>query len=135
MFIKLIGIGVTVFILNQATGVGGEQMTYLMNIVKITLTQHEVNSIVHTVYTDKVISNDGKLPYLSEYEWAEYIKRQMQSKAEGRDTSKDLWITPYVVEEVNLVPGRTGPGFTVRSAGPDKQYQTKDDVLGGRIYN
>jgi hypothetical protein len=134
MFVKLIGIGVTLFILNQATGIGGEQMTYLMNLVKIVLTQHEVNSISHTIYTDKVILNDGKLPYLSEYEWCEYIRKQMQSKAEGRDTSKDLWITPYVVEEVNPVPGRTGPGFIVRSAGPDKNHETKDDVFAGKEY-
>ncbi len=134
MLFRLIGIGVTVFLLNQATGIGGEQMTYLMNVVKITLTQHEVDSIVHLIYTDKVLANDQRLPWLSDDEWAEFIRYQMQSKTEGRDTAADLWGVPYRVRETDRVPGRDGAGFVVRSAGPDGKSETRDDIVGGRAY-
>lgn len=134
MLFRLIGIGMTLFVINRATGVGEEQLTYLSNIVKITLVQHEVDSIAHTVYSDKVLSNDNELPYLSEDEWAEYIRLQMQSKSTARDTSKDLWVNPYQVCEADPVPGRSVRGFTVRSAGPDKSFETKDDVISGYAY-
>ncbi|HNW83226.1 MAG TPA: hypothetical protein PKG52_10085 [bacterium] len=134
MFIKLIGIITSLVILNQATGIGAEQMKYLTNIVKITLTQSETDSIAHVVYTGKVIENDGRLPYLSEEEWAEYIRKQMESKAQNRDTSKDLWIKPYKIMEMDTVPGRSGPGFIVRSSGPDGSCETKDDIISGYEY-
>lgn len=134
MLFRLIGLGVTLFLINKATGIGGEQMVYLMNIVKITLTQHEVDSIVHVIYTDKVIANDQRLPWMNDDDWADYIRQQMQSKAEGRDTSDDLWGKPYRVREVDRVPGRDGAGFVVRSAGPDGKPETEDDVVGSRVY-
>ena len=134
MFFRLIGLGVTMFLVNQATGIGGEQMTYLMNVVKITLTQHEVDSIVHLIYTDKILANEQRLPWMSDDDWAEYIRYQMQSKTEGRDTSLDLWGSPYRIRETDRVPGRDGAGFIVRSAGPDGEPVTKDDIVGGRVY-
>ncbi|MGI6394401.1 MAG: hypothetical protein ACOX2F_06685 [bacterium] len=134
MLKKLIGVVTSLVILNQATGVGGEQMEYLMNIVKTTLTQSETNSIAYIVYTDKVMGNQNILPDLSEDEWAEYIRRQMHSKADNRDVSKDLWFRPYEVIEVDPVPGRRDIGFVVRSSGPDGSFGTKDDVVSGFEY-
>lgn len=134
MLMKLIGIITSLVILNQATGIGAEQMEYLTNIVKITLTQSETDSISYIVYTDKVMGNENSLPYLSEEEWAEYIRRQMASKAKNRDTSKDLWIRPYEILETDPVPGREGRGFVVRSSGPDGSFETKDDIVSGYVY-
>jgi hypothetical protein len=134
MLIKLIGIITSLVILNQSTGIGAEQLEYLTNIVKITLTQSETDSIAYMVYSDKVMGNEGRLPYLSDEEWAEYIRKQMESKTKNRDTSKDLWIRPYEILETDPVPGRNGMGFVVRSSGPDGSFETKDDIISGYVY-
>ncbi|MBO4441005.1 hypothetical protein J5834_02710 [bacterium] len=136
MFAKIIGLTALVFVLAQAAGVGEEQLKYVTDIVKITLTQHEVNSIAHMIYTGKILfaENEGRLPDYSEEEWAHWIRREMSSKAGGRDTSKDYWETPYSVEETDEVPGLSGPGFLVRSNGPDTKRRSEDDILAGYEY-
>jgi len=131
---KLIGIITSIVILNQATGIGAEQMKYFANIVKITLTQSETDSIAYMIYTDKVIGGENRIPYFSEDEWAEYIRKNMESKVKTRDTSKDLWEKSYEVIETDPVPGRDGIGFIVRSKGPDGSAETKDDVFSSYTY-
>lgn len=136
MFAKIIGLTAIVFVLAQAAGVGEEQLKYVTDIAKITLTQHEVNSIAHMIYTGKILyaENEGRLPNYSEEEWAQWIRREMSSKVGGRDTSKDYWDTPYTIEETDEVPGLSGSGFVVRSSGPDTRHQSEDDILAGYEY-
>lgn len=133
MFAKLTGILVFIFVIGKAAGVGGEQMKYFTDIAKITLTQHEVNSIAHLIYSGEIVGGE-RLPEKSDEEWAKYIRAQMRSKLSGRDSSKDFWMTPYRVEEVDVVPGLTRSGFVVRSAGPDATGYNDDDITSGYEY-
>lgn len=133
MFAKLIGICATIFILGKFAGIGEEQITYFMDIVKITLTQHEVNSIAHQIYGFTIV--DGRIPDQSDEEWAKYIRANMKADVPGRDPAKDYWDKLYEVREVDQVPGLSGAGFIVKSYGPDTQEDTKDDITSGFEYN
>ncbi len=133
MLAKLIGICATIFILGKFTGIGGEQMQYFMNIVKITLTQHEVNSIAHQIYGTTIV--DGRITDQSDERWAAYIRANMKADIPGRDPAKDYWDVFYEIREVDQVPGLSKEGFIVRSCGPDTLENTEDDITSGYEYN
>ncbi|MBQ4437426.1 hypothetical protein II898_00940 [bacterium] len=133
MFAKMIGVCVTIFILGKFTGIGGEQIEYFMNIVKITLTQHEVNSIAHQIYGNTIV--DGRIPDQSSEDWAKYIRANMKADVPGRDSAKDYWDKFYEVREVDQVPGLSKEGFIVKSCGPDTLENTEDDITSGYEYN
>lgn len=133
MFAKLIGICATIFIIGQAAGIGGEQMKYFTDIVKITLTQHEVNSIAHQLYGRTLM--DGRIPNQSSEEWAAYIRANMKADVPGRDVAKDYWEKFYEISEVDPVPGLSKEGFIVKSYGPDTLENTEDDITSGYEYN
>ena len=133
MFAKLIGICATAFILSQVAGIGGEQMKYFTDIVKITLTQHEVNSIAHQIYGLTIVN--GRIPDQSNEDWAKYIRANMKADVPGRDAAKDYWDKFYEVREVDQVPGLSKEGFIVKSSGPDTLENTEDDITSGYEYN
>lgn len=133
MFAKLIGISATAFILSQVAGIGGEQMKYFTDIVKITLTQHEVNSIAHQIYGMTIV--DGRIPDQSSEDWAAYIRANMKADVPGRDSAKDYWDKFYEIREVDQVPGLSKEGFIVKSCGPDTLENTDDDITSGYEYN
>lgn len=133
MFAKIIGLCTAIFILGQVAGIGEEQMKYCMDIVKITLTQHEVNSIAHQIYGMTIV--DGRIPDQSDEEWAKYIRANMKADIPGRDPAKDYWEKFYNVGEVDQVPGLSGEGFVVRSYGPDTLENTEDDIISGFEYH
>ena len=133
MFAKLIGISATAFILSQVAGIGGEQMKYFTDIVKITLTQHEVNSIAHQIYGMTIV--DGRIPDQSSEDWAAYIRANMKADVPGRDSAKDYWDKLYEIREVDQVPGLSKEGFIVKSCGPDTLENTDDDITSGYEYN
>ena len=133
MFAKMIGICATIFILGKFAGIGEEQITYFMDIIKITLTQHEVNSIAHQIYGNTIV--DGRIPDQSDEDWAKYIRANMKADIPGRDTAKDYWDKFYEIREVDPVPGLSKEGFIVKSFGPDAKEDTEDDITSGYEYN
>ncbi len=133
MFAKLIGVCATIFIIGKFAGIGGEQIKYFTDIAKITLTQHEVNSIAHQIYGMTIV--DGRIPDKSSEEWAAYIRANMKADIPGRDPAKDYWDEFYKVNEVDIVPGLSGAGFIVKSYGPDAQEDTEDDITSGFEYH
>ena len=132
MFAKIVGFCTAIFILGKITGIGGEQIKYFTDIVKITLTQHEVNSIAHQIYGTTI--TDGRIPDKSDEEWTKYIRANMKADIPGRDTAKDYWDKEYSVREVDQVPGLSGEGFVVRSCGPDTLENNEDDIISGYEY-
>ena len=128
----MIGVCATIFMLGKFTGIGVEQMEYFMNIIKITLTQHEVNSIAHQIYGMTIV--DGRIPDQSNEEWAKYIRANMKADVPGRDSAKDYWDQFYKVHEVDQVPGLSKEGFIVKSFGPDAKENTEDDITSGYEY-
>lgn len=133
MFAKMIGICATIFIIGKFAGIGGEQVKYFTDIAKITLTQHEVNSIAHQIYGMTIV--DGRIPDQSSEDWAAYIRANMKADIPGRDSAKDYWDKFYNVHEVDTVPGLSREGFVVRSCGPDTLENTDDDIISGFEYN
>jgi hypothetical protein len=103
-------------------------MVFLANLTKTAGTQSEVSSIRKLIRLEFIIS-EGKLPSRSDDWWSTYIRRNMTSDIPNRDTSRDLWGTPILVRAVDRLPGREAPGYLVRSAGPDREHGTDDDVV------
>lgn len=133
MFAKLIGVCATIFILGKFAGIGGEQIQYFTDIAKITLTQHEVNSIAHQIYGMTIV--DGRIPDQNDEAWAAYIRANMKADIPGRDAAKDYWEKFYEVREVDHVPGLSKEGFIVKSYGPDTLENTEDDITSGYEYH
>ncbi len=110
--------------LGIAGGVGAKAMKEGAEVVdkfQVAATQNvEIKGVAQAVamhYTD----NDPILPIDN---FSEFLRENMRT-ADGqppkRDPALDPWETPYVLFQVNQ-------GFKVLSAGPDKLYETGDDL-------
>jgi hypothetical protein len=76
------------------------------------------------IYLDSI---DGSAPKNQE-EFVTYVRKNMKTKVgQTRDTSLDNWGTTYRYE---ILPSE----FRVSSAGPDKAYNTSDDIVTGYKY-
>lgn len=82
--------------------------------------QVEMSNICKVIHLDSI---DGTIPDTDPEIFAAYIRRNIiaQKNDVTRDFSKDFWGTQYRLEVKNRVA-------TVVSAGPDKAFDTKDDV-------
>jgi hypothetical protein len=134
MLIRLLGLGALIFLFSKGMNLGKEQLNFIMNLTESTLASSEVKNISRMIYTNLVMYNDYTLPEKSDDEWREYIRTNSHSDVEQRDTSKDMFGTPYRVRALDSVPGRGGgKGYEVRSAGPDKEFGTDDDIAATRL--
>jgi hypothetical protein len=101
------------------------QLEKMLSTTKVVAVQTEVNNIAQMVYLEMI---DEK-PVKPE-EFAEYLRRNMRTKGKVvRDTSLDMWETPY-----GLAYDEKNHRLYVISAGPDKQYNTDDDVYASYAY-
>ncbi len=98
----------------------------LLNRATDATTQFEVNALTQRIVTDVVTGGTRPTPD----EFAEYVRANMgaseQSKVE-RDVSRDQYGTPY---RVRYPEG----AVIVSSAGPDKKFDTSDDVYSKRKF-
>ena len=133
----LIKLAIIVFIIYLAikyAGIGKSQVTYIMNLSGNVVTQQEVRSICSMIYSEFAI--DGmQFPNGSESFWTEYIRSNMDTQARGRERGCDIWQTPYKVIKSEDVSGRGRPGFMVISAGPDKTFETIDDIRASAAFS
>lgn len=126
MLSKIFGIGVVAFFINKSVNVGEEQFSFFVNFTKNIVVSIEIKGISKMIYIDYVISHDCNIPDHAQETWSEYIRANMISDDQSRDLSQDHWDNHY---QVNLLSNDLGQeGFEVRSAGPDEEYQTSDDV-------
>ncbi|CAN5644290.1 hypothetical protein BH10BDE1_BH10BDE1_11750 [soil metagenome] len=97
------------------------QIAKVMQATQVVATQQEISDISKMIYLDTI---DGTQPKPEEFE--AYLKMHMRS-ANGtkRDTSKDQWGQAY-----RLVYDKQRHELSVFSAGPDRQYETADDIRG-----
>lgn len=87
---------------------------------RVSATQNvELNGIAQAVAMDYTDSN--KLPIDNFGEFLRANMRTASGKPPKRDPSIDPWETPYKLTQVHN-------GFKVLSAGPDKAWDTKDDL-------
>lgn len=102
-----------------------EQIEKITGTTKVVATQVEVNDIGKMVYLE--IINDT--PVKPE-EFADYLRKNMRTKgASKRDTALDMWDTPY-----GLAYDNKANRVYVISAGPDKRYNTNDDIYTSYAY-
>ena len=135
MLIRILGLAVIIFLFTKGMNLGREQLNFIMNLTKSTLVTTEVKSISRTIYTDLVITNDYTVPAKSEIEWREFIREHSHTEMEKRDPTKDMFGTHYRVQAVDNSSGTGGKrGFEVRSAGPDKEFGTNDDIVAKRVW-
>ncbi|MBF0430794.1 MAG: hypothetical protein HQK83_05915 [Fibrobacteria bacterium] len=126
MLIKLLGIVAIGFLGLKGVTLCMKQFDWVVNLSTNTTTMSEVKSISKIIYIDFIIAT-GSLPENPSGGWRAYIRNNMQSDLPNRDTSVDIWQTPYRVRE-------KGTGFVVSSAGPDKKFGTSDDIEAGYSY-
>jgi hypothetical protein len=101
------------------------QLEKILETTQTVAVQQEVNDIAKMVYLD-VVGEHAPKPE----EFAAYLKKNMRAANGGaRDTSLDIWGTPY-----GLVYDTANHVVYVISAGPDKQYNTADDVYASYQY-
>ena len=132
--IKLAIIGLVVFIFVKFTKIGKDQFAYVMNITGTVVTQQEVSALCRMIYAEFVV-NEERFPNRSDALWTEYIRSRMQTNARGRDKGQDIWQTAYRVQVFKEVHGRGGQtGFSVISAGPDREFGTGDDISASATF-
>ena len=82
--------------------------------------QAEMSNICKVIHLDSI---DGTVPDTDAEAFANYIRKNIiaQKNDVKRDFAKDFWGTGYRLELKNRVA-------TVVSAGPDKSFDSKDDI-------
>lgn len=112
--------------LSAGVAMNSPKVKNLLNYVKVVATQSEVNNITQILSLEWI--TDEKLPTDPEH-FADYVRKIMRVPASSggvpRDTSKDIWGTPYQL----IIDGQT---IKVNSGGPDGEYDTDDDVYSKR---
>lgn len=101
------------------------QIQKLLTATTVVATQQEVNDLAKIVYLDVIGENRPKPE-----DFQSYVRKNMLAKNNSpRDTSQDMWGTPYglAYDEKNAV-------LYVISAGPDKAYNTTDDIYASYKY-
>jgi hypothetical protein len=101
-----------------------DKLKPLLDIGNVVVAQKEVSTIVRSISLDAVT---GDQPDDDPEAFAEYLRSSLHRKtgSHERDLSEDPWGTPY---HLNY---RSNERFVVMSAGPDKVFQTNDDIRAG----
>ncbi len=101
------------------------QLEKMLSTTKVVAVQSEVNDIAKMVYLEIIDDNPVKPA-----EFADYLRKNMRVKGKStRDTALDIWDTPY-----GLAYDEKNHRVYVISAGPDKKYNTEDDVFTSYAY-
>ena len=95
---------------------GMERYKPIIDFTKRIAAQAELNNLSKMIRLDSIgeeeLPNDSNFP--------DYIRSRMDTQGK-RDPSKDMWLTMYRIR-------RKGSVIIISSAGPDKRFDTKDDV-------
>ena len=101
------------------------QLEKMLSTTKVVAVQSEVNNIGQMVYLE-IINEQPVKPA----EFADYLRKNMRTKGKVvRDTALDVWETPY-----GLAYDEKNHRVYVISAGPDKKYNTDDDIYSSYAY-
>lgn len=97
------------------------QIAKIMEATKVVATQQEISDITKMIYMDSI---DGSHPKPEEL--TEYLHRNMRNtNGNKRDTAQDQWGQVY-----KLRYDTQRKEIIVSSAGPDKQFDSADDIKG-----
>ena len=96
------------------------QYKKMLSATEIAVTQQELNDLAKMIYLDHIGDT-----YVAESQFPDYCRKNLLTKVGNtRDTSLDRWGTYY---RICYSPGN----FKVQSAGPDKVFDTEDDIQSG----
>lgn len=97
-----------------------DKFLQLLDYSKVAAVQIEMSNICKVIRLDSI---EGNIPDVQPEQFAAYIRKNItaQTKEISRDFSKDVWSVSYRLEVKNRV-------VTVLSAGPDKKFETSDDI-------
>lgn len=96
------------------------QFQKIIGVTEVAVTQHELNDLAKMIYLDAI----GETRILPE-QLVEYCRKNLLTKpGQERDTSLDRWGTTYRLTY-------SGKSFKVQSAGPDKVFDSSDDIISG----
>lgn len=115
MIDRLIPIGLLAFGAIKGT----DKLKQFLGTTQEVSVQYEIGEIVKILELDYLTLQSFPEPQ----EFSTFLRSSMKSKVKARDTSKDQWGNPYTLELKN------GTAI-VRSAGPDKQAGSADDIYG-----
>ena len=114
MLVKMIPLVLVGVLGVKGMTMGKDQLAFLTNYTKISVTQQEVSNINKLIMVE--VASEGSFPA----DWHETVRSQ--TKARDRDPCIDIWGFNYEVWE-------EGDLYTVGSAGPDGSFSTEDDIL------
>lgn len=100
-----------------------EKSVDILGTVQTTASGVEMNEIARAVKMHYL--ETGRLPL---NDFSAFLRESM-TQASGkrtRDPAADLWGTPFRIE-------RTPKGFRILSAGPDRKWNTPDDLAAGSL--
>ncbi|CAK0769616.1 putative Type II secretion system core protein G [Gammaproteobacteria bacterium] len=95
---------------------------FFENNAEILNASTEVNEIVRVIYIDYVISGRG-LNSLPKDLFSDYLRKRIKIDDSMRDPAKDPWLMSY------RITVRPGDRYEIRSAGPDLEFNTNDDII------
>ena len=98
---------------------GADKVKAFLGSTQEVTVQYEIGEIVKIIELDYL--TEQRFPEPNTF--PEFLRSNMRSRAKARDTAKDQWGSDYTLELKN------GTAI-VRSAGPDKQYNSNDDIYG-----
>src|SRR5437879_4478353 len=103
---------------------GKDLKDLVVRLAQVATEKLTLNQIGKSIWTENI----QKGRKLTPLELPEFIKKSVT--AGGRDVSKDIWGTPYYLENEKwrgLVFKQGGDEFIVCSAGPDRTWWNRDD--------
>ncbi len=98
------------------------QIAKFTDMTKVTATQSEMASFSQIIYTTYYVPDE----HLPAPEAIPDILRQNMNAPGNRDITKDMWGTPFAYSAV--IENGQEVAFIFLSAGPDKMFQTDDDI-------
>ncbi|CAK0771342.1 conserved hypothetical protein [Gammaproteobacteria bacterium] len=122
MPVRLIFSIVVILIIGAVTKMVSQQIGFIANNAEIMTASSEVHEIAKVVYIDYV-SSSRNLSALSQNEFAAYLRKRVKIDDPTRDSAKDPWLMPY-----RIMVWQYG-GYEIRSAGPDLEFDTDDDIV------
>ncbi|CAK0775483.1 hypothetical protein CCP3SC5AM1_90026 [Gammaproteobacteria bacterium] len=122
MTIRLLFIIMVIFSVGAVVKMVNQLIGFIENNSEILVASQEINTIVKVVYTDYLISGRS-LNTMSQKSFAAYLRKRIKSIDRVRDPAKDPWLIPY------RITIRNGDSYEIRSAGPDLEFNTEDDIF------
>ena len=125
--IKIIVIGIILLLFFHFQSFFKSYLQTVTDATKKTVTEFEVDKITQQLYTD-YCAFSIPFPSYTDKEWTDYIRKINSPFKIKRDPALDLWGTPMQIRNTSNISSQLPPGLIIRSAGPDRKMNTKDDI-------